>query len=958
MSIQWTNVGNWVARAAPGALNQTGNTVSGDIATFTSPIPVSGIGSAAQPIAPDDATVAAARSRCVSGITFDSNSCGAYVIQSPSPAVFAAAGVPQTGILVVSHNGAIRINPAVTNSQLLLIPMQVLMPSSIAGIFNIVNNSTNPAAALTISSIIHGGATTRATTFILGGTNAGPNSITNLLEGVGNATGGFTKQDPGTWILNGVNDFKAGSPLNINKGTLVVKNGGEFGNVTTTATVTSNAVLQIDGINLGLATLVLNLAQNATIRMNGSATVNGIAVTTAASASPTLATTSFSDLMTVGNAAPKLIGGAADTVLHVTGPGTVSLAFDASYVGRWSVDAGTLSLLTSLGLGTGANLNIAAGGTFDVTARGAGGYTLTTAALSASGTGIAVGATAATIRAAGGATVDLVTGAKPISLTYSPMSFTGDLLHPALYLSQGILSLGGNSFNVNNASGTPLGAGTYRLIQQASGNVTDGGGYSVAVTGSGLAFGYAAALEVAGGNVNLTVSAVTNCCDTCTTNNIVSRTNLITPGYNFLAINLCHGTSNTVNDLLIPLQGDAASTQLSFLKWNFLAQSYEPALTYYGPTDAGTPTGGWYDDIGNPSSTTLAPGEGFVIQNTSGATFSYVEQGCPPACPPPCLPTNGCSLVGRFGIGTTMWTDLSSCPPLCGTRFSIWSTNAFLNYDYVNGTWLPNAPVLGIGKSAFVCVLANSNCACLGLSNELLTAATNAPGTFNYSFTLQNNTTVPVKYLFLVPATNCYTITPDIFVFKPLLQPGQTTNLGAVITQTGNCGTNLCLLLSLHDSNLVNCCSRELCLRIATNAPTVQCPDPVTVCGPTNGVSVTLTAQSSDPATTQWRVDGTLVQSGGLTLTRNFPLGTHTVTVTIPNGLAAPVSCTTTVTVLLQPQMSIQFLNGQVVVSWSGGGVLQSATDLTGLWTDVPGATSPYSIPPAGAHKFYRVRCP
>src|SRR5262249_7802167 len=133
-------------------------------------------------------------------------------------------------------------------------------------------------------------------------------------------------------------------------------------------------------------------------------------------------------------------------------------------------------------------------------------YTFSAASLTASGTGTGVGSTAATINADPGGTVDLATGSKPITLTFSPTSFAGDSTHPALYVSQGTLSLGGNSFTINNASGTPLGAGSYRLIQQASGSITSAGGYAVVVGGSGLAPGAVPAIQVINGEVNLIVT--------------------------------------------------------------------------------------------------------------------------------------------------------------------------------------------------------------------------------------------------------------------------------------------------------------------------------------------------------------------------------------------------------------------------------------------------------------------
>ena len=54
-----------------------------------------------------------------------------------------------------------------------------------------------------------------------------------------------------------------------------------------------------------------------------------------------------------------------------------------------------------------------------------------------------------------------------------------------MIIAQGSLTLSGNTFFVNNASGTALGVGTYRLIQQASGSVTSGGGYAALISGSG-----------------------------------------------------------------------------------------------------------------------------------------------------------------------------------------------------------------------------------------------------------------------------------------------------------------------------------------------------------------------------------------------------------------------------------------------------------------------------------------
>lgn len=259
------------------------------------------------------------------------------------------------------------MNAPVANTQTILITMYVALPSSTAGIYNLVNNSTNPTAQLIISSITHGGANTRATTFILDGTNTANNIVTNLSEGIGNATGGFTKQNSGKWIIAGPGTFPAASPLNILGGTLVVRDAAAFG-VATTATI-SNSVLQFDAVTLNQATLQLKTGGN--LRANGAATVHGVTVGNTAALSATLSTTSSSDVLTVGNAANKLTSGAADTILHSSGPGKVLLAFDSNYVGKWALDSGTNQLGTTLALGTGASTTIAAGATLDLTPLGA-----------------------------------------------------------------------------------------------------------------------------------------------------------------------------------------------------------------------------------------------------------------------------------------------------------------------------------------------------------------------------------------------------------------------------------------------------------------------------------------------------------------------------------------------------------------------------------------------------------
>lgn len=56
------------------------------------------------------------------------------------------------------------------------------------------------------------------------------------------------------------------------------------------------------------------------------------------------------------------------------------------------------------------------------------------------------------------------------------------------------------------------------------------------------------------------------------------------------------------------------------------------------------------------------------------------------------------------------------------------------------------------------------------------------------------------------------------------------------------------------------------------------------------------------------------------------------------------------------PRLNIGLEAGNVVIGWEGEGTLQSADAVAGPYTDVAGASSPYSTAPAGAAKFYRAR--
>jgi hypothetical protein len=58
-------------------------------------------------------------------------------------------------------------------------------------------------------------------------------------------------------------------------------------------------------------------------------------------------------------------------------------------------------------------------------------------------------------------------------------------------------------------------------------------------------------------------------------------------------------------------------------------------------------------------------------------------------------------------------------------------------------------------------------------------------------------------------------------------------------------------------------------------------------------------------------------------------------------------------------QSIVRNANGTATLTWTGGGTLQSAPTVTGQWTNVAGAASPYTTPaPVTGIEFFRVTVP
>jgi hypothetical protein len=77
--------------------------------------------------------------------------------------------------------------------------------------------------------------------------------------------------------------------------------------------------------------------------------------------------------------------------------------------------------------------------------------------------------------------------------------------------------------------------------------------------------------------------------------------------------------------------------------------------------------------------------------------------------------------------------------------------------------------------------------------------------------------------------------------------------------------------------------------------------------------------------------------------------------ITVTASLIPEIDITQEAVVVLRPTLTATLSSGNVIITWLGGGVLQESTNLS-TWSDLPGATTPYSTPAVSAKKFYRVR--
>jgi hypothetical protein len=123
-------------------------------------------------------------------------------------------------------------------------------------------------------------------------------------------------------------------------------------------------------------------------------------------------------------------------------------------------------------------------------------------------------------------------------------------------------------------------------------------------------------------------------------------------------------------------------------------------------------------------------------------------------------------------------------------------------------------------------------------------------GSFTLTFTIQNLTTDPVANLFLFPPVGSgVTITPNWFAVTPIANQFDIRGPYVVTISGATPGQTLCLLISIHDAALNECCSEQKCIEVPARCPPIIVPGDMNCDGLVNNFDIDpFVLAISDPA--------------------------------------------------------------------------------------------------------------
>ncbi len=455
---------------AGGVALNTGGTLAFDSSTADLAVPnvISGAGGLAQ-VGADILTLNASNNAYIGPITVLQGT-----IQAGNADAFGTNS--SLGSITVTNSGTLDVNAQKFGVNALPVTVSGSGVGGNGAIINSSSNQTSVLNAVTLAADATFGGTGSWDIRTLGGQNTNQNA---QLNGAFN----LTKVGTNTITLNGVAVDSNLNNVNVQAGTLDLANmTSSLGNSSATATIYTNAVLELDTLsNVLVKNIVINsggtLQGSATNFSGGPVTLNG-PVTLAGNA--TIQVNGTNSLFMLEN----VIGGSAS--LTKSGSGTAFLANANTYSGNTIVSGGILSLTNynsiNGSINSSTNINITSGAKLDVTGRSDQMLTLTSGQTLEGGSGTnGPGILTGSLVANAGSYVSPGTGSTNIGTlsvnasvtlngtTVMKISAAGgnDLLE-----ANGITY--GGSLMVTNFSGTITNTETFKIFIATNGNYSAG----------------------------------------------------------------------------------------------------------------------------------------------------------------------------------------------------------------------------------------------------------------------------------------------------------------------------------------------------------------------------------------------------------------------------------------------------------------------------------------------------
>jgi hypothetical protein len=262
---------------------------------------------------------------------------------------------------------------------------------------------------------------------------------------------------------------------------------------------------------------------------------------------------------------------------------------------------------------------------------------------------------------------------------------------------------------------------------------------------------------------------------------LLSYTNVLHPGVNFIANQLDHG-SNTFAELF----PNAGGVRNGDMIEKYICSGY----TVY-VFDSSSPSG-FSDSDGNPiAGGTLVPGEGAVYNNQQGAANTLIWRGRPhvPVLPAvlPCG-VDHYNLLGRQTNDIGTYQNIIGAAPQQGAQELIWNGTAYNTYTFSNGAWTPGTPRdLLVGESALFLVPSPPSPPAITQQPASLTVTQGQTATF----TVTASGTAPLSYTWHIqcqagdptyPECQCPICPASANITLTNVQPSQSGNYYVVIT--------------------------------------------------------------------------------------------------------------------------------------------------------------------------------